>query len=64
MGLSEDGILENQKRGQIYNTPHLIFYSFFLLFAYFCRFFQNERFFTVYPLRVHAFFCRKFENEW
>ena len=33
---------------------------FLLLFFYFlpfsCRFFENERFFTVYPLRVHAFF--------
>ena len=38
-------------------TPHALFCtSLFLLFVFFCRFFENEGFFTVYLLRVHAFF--------
>ena len=41
---------------RLYTPPALFFTPFFYFLPFSCRFFENERFFTVYPLRVHAFF--------
>ena len=39
-------------------TQYALFVRHFLRFAFCCRFFDNERFFTVYLLRVYAFFVK------